>query len=201
MTGRGRPRSFDRTKALARAMELFWARGYNGTSITDLTSAMGINPPSLYAAFGSKAQLFQEAVALYGEIEGAPVWKPLKEAPTAREAVAGFLRASATAFARRGKPRGCLVILGALHANETNMDVCRRLRSLRARNLSLLEERLRHGVAGGELPRDLDCRAVARFVMAVQQGMSIQARDGASPEDLASIAEVALAILGEPLTG
>jgi AcrR family transcriptional regulator len=193
MTARGRPRSFDRTKALARAMELFWAKGYDGTSLADLTGGLGINPPSLYAAFGSKEALFLEAVALYGETEGARIWKHL-EATTAREALEGFLRASAIAFSQRDKPRGCLVIVGALHANDSNKHVCRQLRDFRARNTAALEARLRRGVTERELPEDMDCRAVARFIMAVQQGMSLQARDGASRDELLAIAASAMEI-------
>ncbi|HET7715336.1 MAG TPA: TetR/AcrR family transcriptional regulator [Bauldia sp.] len=188
MTTRGRPRSFDRGKALARAMELFWAKGFDGTSLADLTGGLGINPPSLYAAFGSKEALFLEAVALYGETEGSYIWKQL-DAPTAREAVERFLRASAIAFSRRGKPRGCLVILGALHPSESNREICRRLREFRAQNKVVLEDRLRRAVAEGELPEDADCSAMSSFILAVQMGMSIQARDGASRDELILTAE------------
>ena len=205
MPERGRPRGFDRTEALERATELFWANGYDGTSLSDLTAAMGINPPSLYAAFGSKEALFQEAVALYGRTERALVWKPFSDAPIAREAVESFLCASARAFSRPGKPRGCLVILGALHANQTNKTVCRQLQDYRGQNIAAIEARLRQAVEAGELPEGLDCRAVATFYITVQQGMSILARDGASRDALLAVAQGAMAAWGglteQPISG
>jgi AcrR family transcriptional regulator len=193
MTDRGRPRSFDRGVALRRAMELFWAKGYDGTSLSDLTAAMGINSPSLYAAFGSKEALFGEAVRLYGETEGGRVWACLKEAPTAREAIARMLRASAEDFTRARKPRGCLIVLGALNADEANEAVCRELQRQRAQNVDLLRRCLERGVAEGELPSALDTQAIAMFYATVQHGMSIQARDGASRKALIVVAECAMA--------
>ena len=100
MAERGRPRSFDRAAALRRAMEVFWAKGYDGASLSDLTAAMRINSPSLYAAFGSKESLFREALALYSATEGTEIWTALPDAPTAREAIERFLRATAEAFTR-----------------------------------------------------------------------------------------------------
>ena len=193
MSGRGRPRSFDRTAALRRAMEVFWAKGYDGASLSDLTAAMGINSPSLYAAFGSKEALFREAVDLYGEIEGTEIWAALPETPTAREAIDRFLRATADAFTRPGKPAGCLIVLGALHPSDTNADVCRTLRDHRAQNVAALRARLERAVAEGELPAETDCLAIATFYATVQQGMSIQARDGASRDTLLTVARCAMA--------
>ena len=141
MTERGRPRSFDRAAALRRAMELFWAKGYDATSMSDLTAAMGINSPSLYAAFGCKEALFEEAVALYGESEGTEIWNAL-EAPTAREAIGRFLRATAESYTRPGKPAGCLIVLGALHADKGSERASLALRSRRRENVADLRERL-----------------------------------------------------------
>jgi AcrR family transcriptional regulator len=97
-SSKGRPRGFDRAEALRQAMRLFWAKGYDGASLADLTAAMGINPPSLYAAFGSKEALFREATDLYSETEGVDIWRSLHQSATARQAVEGFLRESAAAF-------------------------------------------------------------------------------------------------------
>ena len=180
MAERGRPRSFERATALRRAMEVFWAKGYDGASLADLTAAMGIAAPSLYAAFGSKEALFREAVALYGETEGTEIWTALPEAPSAREAIERFLRGSAISFTRPDRPAGCLVVLSALLANDGNARVCRELRESRAGNVAALRERLERAVAEGDLPTKLDCEAMATFYATVQQGMSIQARDGAS---------------------
>lgn len=194
MSQRGRPRSFDRAAALRRAMQLFWAKGYEGTSLSDLTVAMDINSPSLYAAFGSKEALFREAVQLYGASEGTEIWDAIPSAPTAREAIERFLQVTAESFTRRGKPRGCLIALGALHARDaSNAGVCRELRDHRVQNAKTLRLRLERGVAEGELPEGFDCRAVATFYATVQHGMSIQARDGASRESLLAVARCAMA--------
>ncbi|WP_163264719.1 TetR/AcrR family transcriptional regulator [Chelativorans alearense] len=192
MAERGRPRSFDRAAALRQAMEVFWAKGYDGASLSDLTAAMGIGSPSLYAAFGSKEALFREAVALF-ETEGTEIWSVIPEASTAYEAFERFLVATARAFTRPGQPAGCLIVLSALNATDANANVCRELRDKRAANVATLRDRLERAVREGELPEGLDCLAVASFYATVQQGMSIQARDGASYETLLSVAACAMA--------
>jgi AcrR family transcriptional regulator len=190
---RGRPRAFDRTAALQRAMELFWRKGHDGASLSELTSVMGINSPSLYAAFGSKDALFREAVELYRATEGPEIWNALANGPTAREAIERFLCASAEAYTRRGRPRGCLVVLGALHVNEGSVDVARELQKYRTQNIATLRDRLERAVGEGELPQGVDCLAAATFYITVQQGMSIQARDGASRDTLLKVAHCAMA--------
>ncbi len=192
-SARGRPRGFDRDAALRRAMEVFWAKGYDGAALSDLTTAMGINPPSLYAAFGSKEALFREAVDLYGTTEGSEIWAAIDEAPTAHEAMRRFLDRTADVFTRPGKPRGCLVVLGALHPNDSNENVCRVLREKRADSIATLRNRLKRAVRDGELPNEADTLAIATFYATVQQGMSIQARDGASREALRAVADSAMA--------
>ena len=104
MADRGRPRSFDKEAALARAKEVFWAKGHEGTSMADLTAAMSIASPSLYAAFGSKEALFRQALAFYGKAEGSEIWDAVERAPTAREAVEAYLMETARVFTRPGKP-------------------------------------------------------------------------------------------------
>jgi AcrR family transcriptional regulator len=177
---RGRPRSFDRAAALRRAMEVFWAKGYEGASVSDLTAAMGINSPSLYAAFGSKEALFLEAIDLYTRSEGTDIWSTLEEAPTARRAIEGFLTETARAYSQTDRPQGCLIALGALHQDSTQGLICQDLRRRRAENQTALERRLERAVAEGELPAGFDCQAAATFFATVQHGMSIQARDGAT---------------------
>jgi len=199
MAERGRPRSFDRDQALARAMEVFWIKGYEAASISDLTDAMAIGSPSLYAAFGSKEELFHEAVELYSRTEGPELWDVVESAPTARDGIGGFLMATARAFTQADKPRGCLVTLSALNTTPASASVCQAMRERRAAGQCGLEARLKRGVAEGELPAGLDTAAVAAFYVTVQQGMSIQARDGASREALEKVAQAAMTAW-EPLT-
>jgi len=189
---RGRPRAFDRAEALAKAMDVFWAKGYDGASLADLTEAMGINPPSLYAAFGSKEALFLEAVRLYSAREGGPDWDAVLEAPSARAGIARLLEESAIAYTQRGKPRGCMIALGALHDTGANASVCATLRACRAENLAKLRRRLERAVAEREIPKTVDCDAVASFYLSVQHGMSILARDGASRATLLAVARAAM---------
>jgi AcrR family transcriptional regulator len=189
---RGRPRSFDRDAALKSAMMVFWAKGYDGASLPELTEAMGIHSPSLYAAFRSKQELYREALDLYGETEGSGIWESIPEAPTARAAVKQFLHVSADAFTRRNRPGGCMIALGELQATAANEAVRRDLRRRRARGVAILRRRLQRAVSARELPASADCLAVARFYATVQHGMSIQARDGASRETLRAIADSAM---------
>lgn len=198
MAGRGRPRSFDRSVALTRAMETFWRRGYEAASLTELTAAMGINSPSLYAAFGSKEALFREAVELYAATEGAPIDRALTEEPTAYEAVAAVLRWNARAYTGEGRPTGCMIVLAAV--NTTDEAARRCLAEVRAAGIDQLRERLERGVRAGELPPDADTATAARFYTAVIQGMSVQARDGAGYEEVARVAERAIAAW-ETVTG
>lgn len=174
-------------------MRLFWAKGFDGASMADLTAVMGINPPSLYAAFGSKEALFREATDLYSETEGVGIWRSLHQSATARQAVEGFLRESAAAFSRAGDPPGCLIVLGALNANGNNAAICEDLRQRREANVAELRTRLEAAVREGELRAGIDCEAIAVFYVTVQQGMSIQARDGASHARLLAAADGAMA--------
>lgn len=193
MTQRGRPRAFDRDTALLRAMEVFWAKGYEGASMADLTGAMEINAPSLYAAFGSKAGLFREAVEVYRTRVGVQIWDALPAAATAREGFANFLKETALAYTHADEPHGCLIVLGALHGERGSESVCALLRDRRLENVSQLRDRLERGIREGELPATIDCQQVAEFYATVQHGMSITARDGASLDQLMKTADAAMA--------
>ncbi|WP_223774556.1 TetR/AcrR family transcriptional regulator [Streptomyces sp. 135] len=190
---RGRPRSFDRTTALERAMAVFWEQGYEATSMTDLTSAMEIRSPSLYAAFGSKEKLFLEAVALYGATEGEFIARALADEPTAREAVAAILRGNVRAYTDEAKPGGCMIVQAAANCSAENAPIQERLAQWREDGISSIARRVEQGILNGELPADTDTRAVASFYTAVLQGMSVQARDGATRSDLEKVAERAIA--------
>ncbi|KOF53196.1 MULTISPECIES: TetR/AcrR family transcriptional regulator [unclassified Achromobacter] len=192
MAERGRPRNFDRTQALRKAMEVFWSQGYDGASLTDLTAAMGINAPSLYGAFGSKEELFREAVALYRETEGGASRRALLDAPTARQAVEGMLAAAAERFATPGLPPGCLVVLGALAGARAGEGASAFLADNRRDMQSCILARLQRAAKEGELAAGLDLRQLAAFYATVLHGMSIQARDGANRKTLQSIARQAM---------
>lgn len=192
MADRGRPRGFDRTRALDQAMRLFWAKTYEGASLADLTEAMGISAPSLYAAFGSKEALFREAVAHYAEREGGGIWNALDEAPNARQAIERLLLTTAAAYSDPANPPGCLIVLGAQHGCGDEDPVHRELRALRRENREQLAERFRRAVAAGELPAAFDADGAAAFFISVQTGMSVLARDGASRADLEAVARGAM---------
>ena len=191
---RGRPRGFDREAALETATRLFWRKGYGATSISDLTEAMGMGSPSLYAAFGSKEGLYAEALRHYGERYEARVWGNFRAASTAREAVAALLMDSAAALTSswgQNDPLGCMVTLSAV-GSEGHAELGERVRAARALAVTRVEERLGLGVAEGELSADSDIPGLARLVVAVQNGMSILARDGASRGELEAAARHAM---------
>jgi len=189
---RGRPRAFDRNEALARATNIFWQLGYEGASIVDLTLAMGITPQSLYAAFGSKAALYAEALTWYGDHEGAATVRALTEESHAVVALARVLREATRDFTRADQPRGCMVSTAVLTCAVENEVVARQVSNLRNATLTLLRSRIEQGVRDGQIRPETDATALARFVGAMVQGMSVQARDGASESDLRGLAEHAI---------
>lgn len=190
---RGRPRAFDRDEALARAAETFWKLGYEGASIVDLTTAMGITPQSLYAAFNSKADLYREALTRYVDTRGGFAGKALAEEPTAQAAFTRLLREAAAEYCRDDQPRGCMLLTGALTCGDD--AIAGHAAELRAKVLQMFWERLARGVRDGDLKADTDAASLARYLQAVLQGMALQARDGAAEPELRAIAAVAEAEL------
>ncbi|OWA10097.1 TetR family transcriptional regulator [Streptomyces sp. CS113] len=189
---RGRPRSFDRATALEAALLAFWEHGYEATSVSDLTRVMDIGAPSLYAAFGDKRSLFEEVVQEYGARYGSFGDRALAEEPTARAGIERMLREAAAEYTVPGRPHGCLVIHAA--ANCSTVEVEESLRERRNANIAAIERRIGADVAEGVLPPDTDAAALARYTGAMIQGMSQQARDGASRSELEALAEIALAV-------
>ena len=192
MTERGRPRGFDRAEALHRAMEVFWEHGYDGTSIGELTAAMGIRPPSLYAAFGSKEALFREAVALYEEREGEPTLRAMCDAPTAAAGFEALLRANVLAYTDPDKPTGCMIVLAATTYTPSTAGIRDFLAEQRRTATAAVRDRLARGQADGDVPPGADIDALAAYVSAVQFGMSLQARDGATRDELSAVVDRAM---------
>ncbi len=194
----GRPRAFDEGTVLDRATEVFWRHGYEGASLTTLTTAMGINRPSLYAAFGNKEQLFERAFARYRDTQLAHIRAALDQ-PTAYEALETFLRSSVDGLTADDHPRGCLSIQGGLACAPENARVAEVLAAGRAANEAAVEERLTRAAAEGDLPPGVDPRAVARFVASLSEGFAVHAAAGASREELQASVDVALrALLPSP---
>jgi len=204
MAARGRPRAFDRHGALREAMKVFWEHGYDAASISDLTEAMEISSPSLYAAFSCKEQLLREAVELYNATEGAAAFRALREQSTARDAIAEVLRHNVIAFTDPDKPRGCMIVLTATTDTERSRAVHEHLAHLRLATEYDFRERIERGIADGDVPAGADAARIAAFYNAVNQGMAIQARDGADRAKLSAVAESAIAawdgLVGAPST-
>jgi len=194
MATRGRPRTFDPDTALRQALDVFWERGYEGTSVADLAAAMGIASASIYACFGSKEDLFRQVMALYGATSGGPPRRALGEGPTARAAIHAMLRAVADQVTGPDTPHYCMLILAAPTGAVENHAVREFLAGGRRAMLAEIRDRLARGTADGDLsapPERLD--AVARYYTTVVQGLSIQARDGATRADLETVITCAMA--------
>jgi AcrR family transcriptional regulator len=190
----GRPREFDRDKALEKAMNLFWKQGYEGTTLAELQKAMGgITAPSFYAAFGSKEKLFREAVALYNQVEGTPMIKALSEGATARASIESWLRAAAESFCRPDKPRGCLVVLSAVNCMPGNQEIADFMCDQRCNREKFIRQRLRRGVTEGDLQKGTDINSLASFYSTLVDGLALRANDGASRKTLIAIVERAMA--------
>ena len=187
----GRPLGFDREAALHQAMLLFWRHGYEATSVNDLTRAMGITPPSLYTAFGDKKQLFMNAVKRY--LSGAVTSESIIDgAPTAREAAAGLLQAATVGFTGDSTPAGCLLASSAISCSPAAADVQKALAKIRRKIEKRLRQKITRENAARNRKKTVDAEAIAGHIMAVIQGMSTLARDGATREKLRSVASAAM---------
>lgn len=187
----GRPRAFDIEEALDRALHVFWRKGYEGTTLPDLTEAMGINRPSLYAAFGNKEELFRKALDRYAERTGERIREAL-EAPSARAAVEQLLRGTADALTDPRSPRGCLAVQGALTCGEAAEPIRQELNARRAFVEAALRERLQRAQAEGDLTPEANPADLARYIATIIQGLSIQASGGANRDELHRVVATAL---------
>jgi AcrR family transcriptional regulator len=189
----GRPREFDRDAALEAAMLLFWRKGFAATSMNDLCDAMGVRSPSLYAAFGSKEELYLEAIEHYVQTQGTRVWDGLAEGATARAGIENLLIAATESLPKsRAIPAGCMATLAAV-GDEWPAPITRVVRKGRLEMLGVLRSRLETAGAKGELPASTDIDSLSRFYLSVFQGMAIQAQDGATRAELRGVAAAAMA--------
>ena len=185
----GRPREFDRDAALQVAMKLFCKHGYEGVSIADLTQAMSISPPSLYAAFGGKEALYREALDAYLRHKSLA---PMETAGCIRDKVEAMLRDMVRAATEPGYPAGCMVAGGMLYCAAEHESLASTLTELRNARCKEFAAMLEQGIASGELPPETDAAAISRYLAALIQGIAIQAKDGATQQELFALVDVAM---------
>jgi AcrR family transcriptional regulator len=190
---KGRPREFDVDEALAAALAVFWSKGYEGASLTELTEAMGITRPSLYAAFGNKEALFRKALDLYEREKLAYIGEAMR-APTARGVAERLLRGSLENQMSECGPRGCLGVIGSMacgaEAESIRAEVIARGASARA----AIVERFERAKAEGDLPGHVDVEGLTAYLLAILQGMAVQAGSGARREQLEALIDTSLTV-------
>ena len=192
---KGRPRSFDRAKALEAALRTFWKLGYEPASVPELCSAMGVNPPSMYAAFGSKAALFIEAMEHYERSYWEEPGRRFLAEPDLRRAVAGYFDDAARILLSPETPCGCMVVLAAVNLADSAGEVAQAVRRLRMATKEMFALRLRKAAGEGLIPPDADIPALAGTLNALLEGLSLQARDGLSQQELRAMAAHAASLI------
>jgi AcrR family transcriptional regulator len=187
----GRARAFDADEALDRAMTVFWTKGYEGASLSDLTEAMGINRPSLYATYGNKEALFRKALERYGEGPSSYERRALAQ-PTAREVAEGLLRGAADVQTDSDTPAGCLAVLGTTYCADDSSPIGKILIASRLAGQAAIRDRFERARAEGDLPPNADPRALTHYIGTVVCGMAVQAASGATRKDLERVIELAM---------
>jgi AcrR family transcriptional regulator len=188
---RGRPTNFNHDEALEKALQVFWARGYEGASMAELTETLGINKPSIYAAFGNKEELFRKALARYATGPAAFVGEAMKE-PSARLVVEKFLMQAVDFFCDKSTPNGCMIVQGALTCGQSSSAIQQELIAYRSSIETTLTKRFELAKIQGDLPPDLNTKQLAKYIATIHQGMSVQATSGATRQELIAIVEIAL---------
>jgi AcrR family transcriptional regulator len=188
---RGRPRAFNLDEALDKALHVFWQKGYQGASLDDLTRAMGISRPSLYAAFGDKEALFRKALQRYESGPSSFAREALKE-PTARGVVKRFLREAIKMHTDPKTPPGCLIVHGALASSDGSASIRQELNARRAADEIGLRRRLIQAKSEGDLPPGANPADLARYIVTIVRGMAVQASGGGSRNELRRVAQIAL---------
>jgi len=188
---RGRPSEFNHEMALEAALNVFWAQGYEGTSMADLTIALGINKPSIYAAFGNKETLFKKALGKYAQ-QHVRVLPEALNAPTAKQTVEAFLTHAARLLTNPDTPKGCLIVQGALACSEDANTIHALLADHRKNLEAAFAKRFDLAKVQGDLNMRTDSTALAKLVTTVQQGMSVQAKSGTSKDELLAVAKLLL---------
>jgi AcrR family transcriptional regulator len=187
----GRARAFDADEALDRAMTVFWTKGYEGTSLSDLTEAMGINRPSLYAAYGNKEELFRKALQRYGEGPSSYERDALAH-PTARAVAEGLLRGAADVQTDPGTPAGCLAVLGSTYCAEESSPIGKTLIAFRLAGHAAIRERFEQARAEGDLPANADPKALTHYIGTVVCGMAVLAASGVTRKELEHVIEITM---------
>jgi AcrR family transcriptional regulator len=187
----GRPRNFDMDNALEQALQIFWRKGYEGASLTDLTTAMGINRPSLYSAFGNKEDLFRKALDRYDNGPGAYT-KEAFNLPTARQVVEQLMLGAIDNVTNPTHPNGCLLVQGALVCGDESEPIREELNLRRMAGEAQLQQRLEVAKVNGDLPLDSDPADLARFITTIIRGISVQASSGACCQDLQRVVKTAM---------
>jgi len=188
---RGRPREFCVDTALAAALRVFWTKGYEGASLTDLTDAMGVTRPSLYAAFGNKEALFRKALDLYERDKMAYVSAALEE-PTARAVAARMLLGALEMQTSGSDPKGCLGVISSVACGSEALSIKAEVVARQASSQAAMLRRFEQAKADGDIPEHIDPEGLVRYLSAVAQGLAIQAGNGASPEDLRRLVDTTL---------
>ena len=190
---KGRPREFDTDEALAAALRVFWSKGYEGASLSDLTEAMGITRPSLYAAFGNKESLFRKALDLY-EQEKLAYTRQALDAPTVKGVAERMLRGAIDAQCSDCEPRGCLRVISSVACGAEAECIREEVIARRVSSQQALVDRFERGKAEGDVPPDTDVIGLTRYLVAILQGMAVQASGGASRDELERLVETSLAM-------